>query len=119
MNRNFDMRLLPRAHLRDEQLVALLDDELPLDESAGVQRHLADCDQCADLLARQDRAHRALAAEWAAALIVGEPALPAVDTRWRLRPAVGAAGAGVLAGAVGMAVVAGLLARRGRRLLAA
>ncbi|MBI2761356.1 MAG: hypothetical protein HYX51_08030 [Chloroflexi bacterium] len=66
-----------------------------------------------------ERAHRALASEWAAemALYTSEQTEPA--QRWKLRPAVGAAGAGVLVGAVGALTVAGLLALRHRRVEAA
>jgi anti-sigma factor RsiW len=110
------MRLLFRRHLADELIVALLDGELSPEERTAAEHHLAACAHCADLLARQERANRALAIELAADLAAGAPA-EEVGVRWRIRPAVGAAGAGVLAGAVGALMVAGLLARRHRRAL--
>jgi|GEM_PF-3142829 anti-sigma factor RsiW len=110
------MRLLSRRHLTDEQIVALLDGELTPGERTAAEHHLMACARCADLLARQERANRALAVELAADLAVGPPTEEAA-VRWRLRPAVGAAGAGMLAGAVGALMVAGLLVRRHRRAL--
>jgi anti-sigma factor RsiW len=107
------MRLLPGSHPSDEVLVALLDHELRGDELSSTEQHIEGCTRCATLLVRQERAHRALASEWAAemALYSAEQTEPA--QRWS------AAGAGVLVGAVGALTVAGLLALRHRRVEAA
>lgn len=110
------MRLLSRRHLPDETIVALLDGELTPEERTAAEQHFVACARCADVRARQERANRALALELAADLTSGAPAAEA-GVRWRIRPAVGAAGAGVLAGTVGVLMVAGLLARRHRRAL--
>lgn len=103
------MRLLLR-HAAEEDLVALLDGELPLPERTAVERHVAACARCTELLSRHERARQALAAELARE---PEPSLPALQ--WRLRPAATAAGAGVLTASIGALVVAGLLMRRHQR----
>jgi anti-sigma factor RsiW len=103
------MRLLLH-HTTEEALVALLDGELPLPERVSVERHLAACTRCSDLLARQEQAQRALGAELAADRQAVEQSL-----HWRLRPAAKAAGASVLAGSVGALVLAGMLLRRHQR----
>ena len=102
-------------HLSDGSIVALLDGELLLPERVTAERHLSDCERCADLLTRQRAAERALA--WLLQddePLVDEPLTS--PSRWELRPVVRVAGASVLAGAAtGALVVAGLLLRRGRR----
>lgn len=105
------MRLLPPRHLPEEDLVALLDGELPLPERVALERHLAGCARCLDLRARLERALAMLAAELAETPAPAEAAAP----EWRLRPAVGLAGAGVLAGSVGALVLASMLMRRHQR----
>ncbi len=102
------MRLLRRIHCSEDELVALLDGELSLPERLAVERHLADCERCARLAGRIEKALCALAAELAVDPAAGEPA---AAPQWRLRPAVRVAGAGVLAGSVGALVVAGLIRR--------
>jgi len=108
------MRLFRSPHLLDETVVALLDGELALPERVDAERHLQGCARCTDLRERQERAMRALAA--ALTLETLRPQLGAEPSpHWQLRPAVGAAGAGVLAGAAGVLVIAGVLALRGHR----
>lgn len=100
-------------HPDEETLIALLDHELDGAERAAVDSHITTCSHCEEVLTRQERANRALAGVLAADL----PAVGHADSipvRWRVRPGVGAAGAGVLAGAAGALIVVGLLTRRRR-----
>jgi anti-sigma factor RsiW len=99
-----------RAHTAEEDIIALMDRELPLPERVSAERHMAGCERCADLYARNERARRALAFELAV-----DPAPEAAALQWRLRPAATAAGAGVLTASIGALVVAGLLVRRHNR----
>jgi anti-sigma factor RsiW len=108
------MRLLPRPHTAEEDLVALLDGEVTLPERVTLERHLGGCERCAGLLARHERARRALAME----LAVDPLETQAAPQHWRLRAGATAAGAGVLAGSVGALLVAGLLVRRRHRRIA-
>src|SRR4051794_36480348 len=108
------MRLLRGSHLMDETVVALLDGELTLPERVDAERHLHGCPRCTDQMERHGRALRALAAALALDALQAEVTTNPAP-HWHLRPGVGAAGAGVLAGAVGALMVAGMLARRGSR----
>ncbi len=99
------MHLLPRLHPPDEELVALLDDNLPLPERVALERHLTACDRCRDLRERMDRALLALAAEIAVDPVESLDDLP----RWRVRPAVPV---GMLFGAL---LVAGWMRHQQRR----
>jgi anti-sigma factor RsiW len=101
------MRLGFRTHPVEEDIIALLDGELPLPERVTVERHLAGCERCADLYARNERARRALAFELAV-----DPETNPAALHWKLHPAATAAGAGVLTASIGALVVAGLLMRR-------
>jgi anti-sigma factor RsiW len=101
------MRLGLRAHTAEEDIIALMDGELPLPERVAVERHMAACDRCADIYARNERARRALAFELAV-----DPETGAAALQWKLRPAATAAGAGVLTASIGALVVAGFLMRR-------
>lgn len=102
------------SHPDEESLIALLDHELAPNVHAQIHDHVAACAQCEELLARQERANRALASVLAADLPETARNEEAVPVRWRVRPGVGAAGAGVLAGAAGALIVVGLLSRRRR-----
>lgn len=99
------MSPLLHRHPPEEDLVALLDRELPPAERRALEQHLAACARCADLSARLDRALAALRMQLALDAVEQEAALA-----WRLRP-----GVPVLAGSVGALVLAGLLVRRYRR----
>ena len=99
------MRMLPRLHPPEEDLVAFIDGQLPLPERVVLERHLSGCDHCQDLLERLERAMLALAMETATA-----PADAAEEApRWRVRPAVPV---GVLVGALLVAGWVGLQQRR-------
>ena len=104
------MGLTTRQHCSEDTLVALLDGELPEPARDEAEQHLAICLRCSDLLARVDQSLRALAAE-----VATDPAVAQEAPRYTVRPAVRAAGAGMLAGSVGALVVAGLLVRRHQR----
>ena len=110
------MRLLPRGHVAEESIIALLDGELENGERAGVERHLSECAGCGDLSRRHQEARRALRALLTAdapRAALSEAATTEPSAQYRLKPAAGAAGVGVLAGVAGALMVAGLLARRG------
>lgn len=97
------MNTTPATHPDEGALIRMLDDALELDESASVQRHVAQCESCRERLDEL----RILARGWTRVLEEGDAHLEdasartvlrqAHDRRWLLRAAILILAAGIVA----------------------